>query len=156
MSTEAPVSTAREVRHTTGVALAWAALGYALAATGWVLAAAGVVAAGEADSAGEAISWFFTAVGVVGIAAAGASVLFVPVVCAETLLWRLAAHRFRRLEADYLGVAQAAAILAVPWVLFNPLDTPWSGLVTFAAVFLGLFAARVLVPGLRPGALLAD
>jgi hypothetical protein len=154
MTTPAPASTARAVRHTTGAAVAWAAIGYALAAAGWVVAAAGVVAAGEAEGLGDTLSWFFTGLGVVGIAAAGAAVLFVPVLAAETLLWRFVTHRFGRFEADYLGVAQGAALLAVPWVLFNPLETPWSGLVTFAAMFIGLFAARLLVPALRPGALL--
>ncbi len=154
MTAPAPASAARAVRHTTGAAVWWAAVGYGLAAVGWVVAAAGVVAAGEAEGIGETVSWFFTGLGVVGIAAAGAAVVFVPVLVVETLLWRFVTHRVPRLEADYLGAAQGAAVLAVPWVLFNPLETGWSGLVTFGAVFIGLFAARVLVPGLRPGALL--
>jgi hypothetical protein len=154
MQTEAPGAAEEAGRHPLAVTLLWAAAGYGFAALAWVLIAAAMVAADSADGAADAVVWFGTALGVIGIVAAGAAVLFVPVLGVETLLWRLVTLRFPRFEADRLGVAQGAALVALPWMLFNPLETRWAALISFGAAFFGLFAARMFVARLRPGALL--
>jgi len=156
-TTEAPgpdrIATAR---HPVAITLLWAAAGYALGAALWVVVAAGVVAGDTAESAGDAVVWFLSALGVIGIVAAGAAVLIVPLMMVETMAWRLVVLRYPSLEADHLGTARSSAVLALPWALFNPLDTPWSSLISYSCAFFGLFAARVLVGRLRPGALLAS
>lgn len=154
MQTEAPHAGTAVVRQPATVALLWAAVGYPIAAAVWVVIAAAMVAADTADGALDAVVWFASAFGVIGIVAAGAAVLLVPALMVETLLWRLVVARAPRLETDHLGVARGSALLALPWILFNPLDSAWAAAISFAAAFFGLLTARLVVSRLRPGALL--
>jgi hypothetical protein len=135
-------------------ALLWAAAAYGLGALAWVVVVAAVVAAGSADSVSEALIWWVTGAATVAIVAVGAAVIAIPLLMAETTVWRIVAARFRLLEDGYAGIAAAAALLALPWLLLDPFGERWSALLSFAAAFFGLFAARVMLRRLHPGALL--
>jgi len=151
----------RQDAHPTLHAVAWAAIAYPIGALLWTGAAA-VSAAVDADTAspGEGIGWFLWAWLWIGILSFVAAPVGIPILIAQCVLWGYLARRFRYFEQDRLAVVQASALLAlpwafvVPWILREPIDGPGPALTTFFAAGIGLAAARLTVPSLRPGALL--
>lgn len=150
--TTTPPAAAPERHHPNGLAVLWAVTGYPLAAFLWAMAAGVATAVDSARGPGEAIGWFLWATLWMSIAALMAAVIALPLLAIELLLWRQVVARVRYFERDRITVVQAAALLALPWVVVNPL--PWGALVSFGTVFAGLAVSRLGVPRLAPGALL--
>lgn len=134
--------------------MAWAAIAYGFSAVIWVTAASIVVAVGEAENPGDAVGWFLFGLLWIGLAAIAASIPALPVLIAEIVLWRLVARKFPSFERDRWGVARSAAILALPWTVFNAIDAPGAALITYGAAFAGLLLPRLVLRSLHPGALL--
>ncbi|NQV06306.1 hypothetical protein HQ535_07130 [bacterium] len=137
--------------HPNGLAVLWAVIAYPIAALLWAVAAAIIVTSNNATSFGEAFDWFGWGTVSTSVVSVAFAVLAVPILMAELLVWRQIVARFPYFERDRMTVAQACALLALPWMVFNPL--PWGTAITFGAAFLGLVIARLSIPRLAPGSL---
>lgn len=150
MSDDQPAGDALH-HHPNGLAILWAVITYPIAALFWAGCAAIIVASDNATSFGEAFNWFGWGTVSTTVVAVAFAVLAVPILMAELLAWRQIVVRVPYFERDRITVAQACAVLALPWMVFNPL--PWGAAITYAAAFLGLLIARLSVPRLEPGSL---
>ena len=139
----------------------WAVLAYPIGAFLWACAAAGVSAA-DAPRSGLSgvLEWFGWSLLWIVILTVAAGPIGLPLALAETFLWELAVARWPVLDRSRAGAALGSAVLAapwaflVPWVLAEWLEGPVPILAAGAAAFAGFFLPRLLVPALRPGALL--
>lgn len=130
------------------------ALGRAIVAYPFLVATLVVAVALEASDRGhrhEFIGWLLWAVLWVGIAATIAGFVVVPILSVELWGWAWVVRRLPALERSWPGVMVSVALLSAPWAL-APRRPGWMGPVL---IFFGLLLARVVVPSLRPGALLA-
>jgi hypothetical protein len=132
-----------------------AALGRAIVAYPFLVATLVVAVALEASDRGhrhELLGWLLWAVLWVGIAAMIAGFFVVPILSIEFWVWAWVVRRVPALERSWPGVVMSVAVLAAPWAL-APRRPGWMGPVL---IFIGLLAARIAVPSLRPGAFLSE
>lgn len=141
----------------TGNALAWAAVAFPTGGTIWVAGAALGEALDRSLDWGEVPGFFGSTFVWIGLLVLAAGVIAFPILMAELLLWRaLVVTRYPALERDRLGVMQSAALLAIPWALLWPIDGFGPAALAYLSAAFGLALPRLVVPSLRPGALLEN
>ena len=138
----------------TGNALAWAAAAFPTGALIWIIGAALGTALERAIGWGEVPGFFVSSLVWIGLLVLAAGVIGFPALMVELLLWRaLVVTRFPSLERDRLAMLQSAALLAIPWALWWPIDGFGPAALAYLSATAGLALPRLVIPSLRPGAL---
>lgn len=111
-----------------------------------VLAVIMAVVASGSSRQGDLLGWLLWSLLWVGIAAFAAGLVVVPVLAVEMWVWSFVIDRITWLDRTWWGAVVSAVVVAAPWVLY-PGGPGWGGPLLLA---LGIVAARIVVPSLRP------